>query len=208
MNPFKLEQERIQARSQHPQKLEGRNLEDFPLIKLLPGEKILCVQRQHWIVLLEKILPTAAVTAVMLTGLFLPFFQQSLVFLPNYYALQTYLILVILCVFLIIETYNFLSWFYQFYIITTRCIIHIHFFRIGGFFFEEVFLSQVHQQEISRHASSLFYDLLGLFDVSIYFNELERKEPFIFKTPRNSEAIENLLENLTVKEIDKREGKG
>lgn len=98
-----------------------------------------------------------------------------------------------------------MNWYYQFYIITTRCLLHIHFFRIGGFYFDEVFLDKVSQQEIDRHAPNLLCDLLGLYNVCIYFSHIERPEPFIFQTPSDSRAIENILEDLTEEEIERRE---
>jgi len=79
----------------------------------------------------------------------------------------------------------------------------MHFFRIGGYYFDEVFLDQISQQEISRTSSNIIYDLLDIYDVAIYFSHIERPEPFVFHAPSNSAAIEDILEELTVEKINR-----
>lgn len=173
-------------------------LENFPIVKCVAGEKILCVQRQHPI---EFIVPLGLrIIVVLLIFFFLvfisPSIQQILPFALNNSTFITYVILTILATLFVIETFNFLTWYYQFYIITNKAIIHRYSFRIGGPYSEVVFGDKMHIQDITRGAPNIIYDFLKIQDVYVYFHEIERKEPFIFKTPHNAQEIEDLLDSL------------
>jgi hypothetical protein len=206
MDPRLLEQNRIERIHHTPQTSEVvKRLEDSNLIKLLPDEKILSVQRQHWLVIFGRmIFPLFVAVVALIIALILPL-DNLYALLPNALYLKTFFTLSVICLLFAVVIYEYLSWYYQFYIVTSRCLMHIHFFRIGGFFFEEVFLDQMMQQEITRRAPNLFFDVLGIYDVYVEFSQLDRPEPFIFKSPSDSQYIEDLVENLTIEEIKKKE---
>ena len=177
---------------------EKKRLEDFPIVKCVLGEKILCVQRQH---LIRLIAPLVLRIIVVLSILFFlvfisPFIQQTLPFALNNSALIAYIILTIVSTFFVIETFSFMTWYYHFYIITNKAIVHRHSFRIGGPYSEAVYGDKMHIQDITRTSSNVIYDFLKIQDVYIYFHEIERKEPFILKAPRDAQAIEDLLDLL------------
>lgn len=162
------------------------------LIKLLPGEKILCLQRQHFVALLFPMLVPIITVAVLFILLFL--YQSAVEFFPISAVMQLAVVLTMFSFLLVFETFTFMRWYYQFYIITSKCLLHIHFFRIGGYHFDEVFLEKTPIREIDKNAPNAFYDLFDIDDVYVHFQRLERPEPFIFVTPKDPQVIENLLE--------------
>lgn len=175
-----------------------KRLEDFPIVKCMLGEKILCVQRQH---LIKLIAPLVLRIIVVLSILFPLIFisssiQQILPFALNNSALIAYVILTILSAFFVIEIYSFMTWYYHFYIITNKAIVHRHSFRIGGPYSEIVYGDKMHIQDITRSSSNVIYDFLKIQDIYVYFHEIERKEPFILQTPSDAQAIEDILDLL------------
>lgn len=176
-------------------------LEDIPLIKCSPGEKVVCVQRRHKIALVGPLL-------FPIIGAFIPFFIFMFIIqiLPPWVTASflnptvlPYIIILSMSIILLLEVFNFMTWYYQFYIITNKALLHRHFFTIGGFYSEVVFLEEVHQQEIIRQPPNFIYDFLKVQDVYVYFHKLEREEPFIFQTPSNAQEIEDLIQDLTIK---------
>lgn len=178
-----------------------RRLEDIPLIRYSPGEKVICVQRRHKIALIGPLL--FPIIGTLILFFILMFIIQILPpgvtasFLnPTIFA---YIIILSTSLILLLEVFNFMTWYYQFYIVTNRALLHRHFFTIGGFYSEVVFLDEVHQQEIIRQPPNFIYDFLKVQDVYVYFHKLEREEPFIFQTPSNAQVIEDVLQDLTIK---------
>lgn len=162
-------------------------------IQLFPHEEILYVRREHIIVLLFP-----AVTFLLIAFLTISFVLAAVRFQyiqdPFYLILMLLLSLALLCLLSTFAVYIFMRWFYQFYIITGRRLIHIHYFRIGGFHLDEVFYLQTKPTEIERHPQNFLLDFLGIEDVFVHFKNLERTIPFIFQTPPDPDKIERLLE--------------
>lgn len=123
----------------------------------------------------------------------------------NNQILISYILLTTLSAFLVIELYTFMHWYYQFYIITNKAIIHRHAFRLTGPLSEAVFGENMHIQEIDRYSPNTIYDFLKIQDVYVYFHKLEREDPFIFRLPQNSQEIEDLLQDLVIQSARKRE---
>lgn len=91
-----------------------------------------------------------------------------------------------------------MNWYYQFYIITNKAIVHRDSFRITGLHTEAVFENKLHIQDIERRTQNVIYDFLRIEDVYVYFHKLEREEPFIFKAPGNAQQIEDLLQRISI----------
>lgn len=167
---------------------------EFRGIKLFPQEEVLDIQRQHLIALLlplvTVILLIFAVIGILM-GLFYfsVYIQDQLVFITAVLVLA-----VAFTSLLVLSTYIFLHWFYMFYIITNKRLMHVHFFRIGGFHLDEVLHERTDPLEIDREPKNFFLDFLGIEDIYVYFHRFERPEPFLFETPENSNRIEELLE--------------
>lgn len=172
-----------------------KTLEHFDMLRLLSDEKVLLIQREHWIVLvvpaliniLMLVVLFALVCFVFLYANLLPFQLTPFVFL--------YLFLLIISFLGVMAHYIFMQWYYQYYIITNKRIAHIHFFRVGGFFFEELFFSRLKEKEVKRSASNFIYDLFNIHDVIVAYDAFEKDTgfTFVFKTPANAEQIEALL---------------
>lgn len=185
---------------------EKKCLENLPIIRCAVGEKILCVQRHHPIVLIAPmLLPIMSALIVLSALIFIPrFLPETLPFSFNNPLLITYIILTITSMLFVIETYNFMNWYYDFYIITNKQIVHRRCFRIVGVYSESVYGEKMHVQDILRVPPNLLYDFLKIQDVYVYFHKLERDEPFIFETPENAQEIDDLIQDLATQENTKK----
>jgi len=182
------------------QQAEKKCLEDFPVIKPGVGEKILCVQRKHKIALIGSFVPPV---------LFIIFFLFLLIFvsglLPQIiltiihsWVFITYVILTVISWFLITMIFIYMTWYYEFYIITNRSILHRYCFRISGPYSDIVYGERMHVREITRVPPNLLCDFLKIEDVYIYFQKIEQEEPFIFNIPSDAQQIEDLLHDLAI----------
>ena len=180
--------------------MKTKEIKDYPIIKCTPGEKILCVQRKHPIILVVPFVLPILIFFLSLFSLafFTPLLPDTLHLLIPIPTLISYVVLTLFSLLLLVETYVFMDWYYQFYVITNKVILYRHCFRITGFYSEEVFFDKMHQREIRRDSQNILYDFLKIQNVYVYFNKLEQEEPFIFKTPKDAQEIEDLLENLTI----------
>lgn len=181
-----------------------KSLKDFPIIKVTDGEEILCVQRQHPVILLSQIFLLSIILFTIPISILLISYTLLAVLPLDNQILISYILLTTLSAFLVIELYTFMNWYYHFYIITNKTIVQRYAFRIGGPFSEAVFGENMHIQQIVRNPPNLIYDFLKIQDVSVYFHELERKDPFIFRSPQNSQEIEDLLQDLIIQSVRKR----
>lgn len=183
-----------------------KELEDYPVVKCVEGEKIISVQRKHPIILFGHLLLLST------TILTIPF-SFSLIFFTYPELLKMVIIgqvlivyggvLALTAIFLVIAIYLFLSWYYHFYVITSKALVDRYSFRLGGEYSEVVFGDKMHVQEIIRKPRNIFYDFLKIYDVYVYFHKLEKEEPFIFRSPQNSQKIEDVIEGLRVGEKDR-----
>ena len=182
-----------------------KRLKDYEIVKCVPGEKILTVQRQHPIILLAQIASQTflALAFIATTFFFLSYFHILNVSFLNY-TLVSYIILAVASSFLLFTTYSFFSWYYRFYIITNKAILHRYSFRIGGEYSETVYADKMHVQDIDRISSNLLYDILRIQDVYVQFQTLEREKPFVFVAPENAQEIDDLIQKLI---IESRNGK-
>ena len=178
--------------------MPNNKLEDYPVVKCVAGERIICVQRQHPVIFFEQ---TIVLTISLLA---VPIF---LLIISNTLVAQSFPILkdpiFIVCtilfaisVYLVFEIYIFLNWYFHFYVITNKALTERFSFRIAGPYSEVVFGEKLHIQEIIRKPLNIVYDFLKIQDVYVYFHKQEKEEPFIFKSPQNSQQIEDELEKL------------
>ena len=172
------------------------------LLNLSPGEKIVCVQRQHWhMVVFPLFVPILAV--LVLIGLTVAVnVQHVFIVSPILGATLFHTLLFVIGGSLVFATYVFLFWYYQFYIITNKRIVHRRHFTFGGRHMDEVFIDATPIREIVRVASNPFFDLLHLEDVYVHFQRLERPEPFIFQKPMEPRVVESIMEQAAVQKFD------
>lgn len=188
---------------------EKERLEDLSIIRCAEGEKILCVQRQHPIALITPMFGQIIAFIFILSSLIFIFYSLVGLF-PFTLSGSTLIALVTLAaisILLLTLTFTFMTWYYQFYIITNKAIVHRNSFRMAGFYSESVMLNQMHQQRMERDSPNLIYDFLKIQDLYVYFHKLEREEPFIFKTPDNAQLLEDLLQELVIKSDNTQEPK-
>ena len=178
-------------------KKDSKRLEDFPVVKCAPGEKILLVQRRHKISLIDSMFIETLIIIAALFAIFSPIIFKDFISLSFYnITLALYIAAVIISMFLLRAIHNFLAWYYQLYIVTNRAIIHRLFFRIVGEYSETVYGDKMHVQNVDRKATNTIYDYLRIQDVYVYFHKLEREEPFVFKTPENAQKVDDLIQSL------------
>lgn len=175
-------------------------LEDYRIVKCSPGEKILNVQRQHPVAIAITLAIHLLITFLVLLILFLVYINAANFNTPfSSRIVISFITLSVICASLLLATYNFLFWYYRFYIITNKCIIHRHSFRIGGEYTETVYGEKMHVQDIDRVSTNFFYYLLRIQDVYVYFHRLEREEPFIFESPNDAQKIDDIIQGLANK---------
>lgn len=175
-----------------------KEIKNFKGLKLFPEEEILNIQRQHWILILPTlviislaILAVIAILISLFTYQYIQQIQQIVFVILLAFVFITFLLALVI--------YLCLQWYYQIYIITTKRLVHIHFFRIAGFHLDEVLHEQTRPIEIDRNPENFIFNILEIEDVYVYFKRLERPDPFIFKTPHNSNVIVDILENHLLK---------
>lgn len=173
--------------------LIGSNGKNVKGIEFFPHEEVFYVQREHVIVLL---LPAVGIllTAFLTISFILVAIRSQYIQDLFYLILMLLLALALLCLLSAFAVYTFMRWFYQFYIITNKRLIHIHYFRIGGFHLDEVFYIRTRPTEVERQPRNFLLDFLGIEDVFVFFKNLERTVPFTFNMPPDSDKIEKLLE--------------
>jgi len=163
-------------------------------IKLFPQEHIRAAQRKHWLALVFS-LATHVVVILAMVGILLFFVHQQY---PFIFLAVTFSISLILLSFLgVYGTFTVMDWYFDFYIITNKRLIHEHFFKLSGSYYEEVFLTEnIHSVELVE--KNLFYDFFDVDDVYIHFPTYDREEPFIFSAPANASEIERLIEESSL----------
>ena len=182
--------------------MQAKHHEKLDLLKLNPSEKIVAVQRQHWTSLILPLgIPLFILVLLVCLSIFLSL-QKFFVVSPLLSLFLFHSFLFVVGASLVYETYIFLFWYYQFYIITNKRIVHRRHFTLGGRHIDEVFLDATPIKEIIREASNPLFDLIHLEDVYIYFQRLERPEPFIFRKPEEPRVVENIMERAAVKKLD------
>lgn len=173
--------------------LQRKSLKEFSIIRCAEGENILCVQRRHPITFITSLsLQIVAAFFVLLSVTYI------LQFISPYPILIGYFNFLVISTLLITETFTLLSWYYEFYVITNKQLVHRYSFRIFGTYTESVYGEKMHIQEIERRSSNLIYDFLKIQDIYVYFHKLERENPFTFKTPSDAQVVDDLLQDLIV----------
>lgn len=173
---------------------------EINVIKPGIGERILCTQRRHKIALFNSLTQNVLILiSLLILLLFVALaVERKFPFINESAIIILYITLFIICAFTISFVYIFLYWYYEFFVITNRSIIHRFCFRIAGPYSDIVYAGKMNVREIVRRPSNLVYDLLKIEDVRVYFRKIEREAPFIFKTPSDSQEIEDLLHDLSI----------
>lgn len=171
-----------------------KNLKEELKLKLLTNEKILGVQRKHWLALVFSLsVHSLIILCSVIVMLFFIHQQYPFIFLAVTIGLS-------LCVvsFLAIHgTFLVMDWYFCFYIITNQRIVHEHFFKVSGDYYEEVFLAE-NIESAKRVEKNIIYDYFGVEDVYVHFPTYDRTEPFIFDSPNNASEIEALIEEFSL----------
>ena len=181
-------------------KSREKRLEEFPVIKPGVGEKILCVQRKHPIALANAIIQQLFILlSILILILFTAsFLQTTLTIRTTTWVVSAYMVLFAVCLFSVSLIYIFMNWYYEFYIITNRSILHRNCFRLAGPYSDIVYIDKMHLREITRVPPNILYDFLKIEDVHLYFQKMQQEEPFIFKTPSDAQTIEDLVHDLAI----------
>lgn len=160
------------------------------IIKLQPDEKIMLVQRQHFITLFTPFMFIFFILGFLIAGVFAVQYQ-TLFSIPLTLIVDVFLI--VMCFLTTFGIFSYLYWYYQFYVITNKYIIYRHYFTLGGHHSEEVFLETSPEREIQRGASNIIYGLLDVENVVVSFQRPGLGE-FVFIAPENPQEIEDTLE--------------
>jgi hypothetical protein len=161
-------------------------------IKLLSNEKIYTIQRKHFILIAFPLASYALIAIICIVA----FIIISRIF-PTINPLSFIDVALLLLSFLVVfDMFIIMNWFYQFYVVTNKRILHIHFFKTQGKHFEEVFVAAGTEIKISRVASNLIYGIFNVEDIYIEFRQQDREAPFIIRTPDHPEKLEQILDEI------------
>src|SRR3954451_10300985 len=127
-------------------------------IKLLPGEKIYTIQRKHLISMVLPLASGVAIIAMLIATSIIVFWLYPVVS-PLFFIDVMLIILSILIVFIMS---TIMYWFYQFYVITNKRILHIRFFQIQGKLSDEMFFTKNTKIKVSRVATNLIHNILNV----------------------------------------------
>jgi hypothetical protein len=163
-------------------------------IKILASETIYTIQRKH---LVTVVLPL--VSSVLMTI----FFIVILMILSRLHSATNTLfsvdiVFLLLSFLAVFNMFTFANWFFEFYIITDKRILHIHFFKSQGEHFEEIFIAAGIEIKISRTANNLLYNILNVEDVNIEFRREYRQKQFIIQKPARPKEIEDILDTIAI----------
>src|SRR2546430_3028340 len=157
-------------------------------IKLLSGEKIYTIQRKHPI---SVVVPLASYILIMTI-----FISTFIIISRSYPAISPLFfidaVLLLLSFLVVFAMFAMMNWFYQFYVVTNKRILHIHFFKTQGEHFEEVFVAVGTEIKISRVARNLLYGILNVEDIYIEFRREDRQEPFVIRAPDRPKEFEEI----------------
>lgn len=187
----------LREKNSHPS--YNRLLEHSDLIGLHDDEKIIEVQRQHWVKLVFPIFLSFLLTIIvfsLVTGLLI----QEMIEVPGVILVDFFLVGISFILSFII--FSFMYWHYQFYIITNRCLMHKHFFKLGGYSSEEFFIEASPEREIAKEAQNPILSLLGVENVTVYFQR-PGLDCFVFEAPQDAQRISNALEAISLNKGDK-----
>jgi len=160
-------------------------------IKLLSGERIYTIQRKH---VISIVFPLASYILIMTILIIVSIIARLfLVISPLFFIDTVLLLLSFLAVFAMFISVN---WFYQFYVVTNKRILHIHFFETQREHFEEVFVAAEIEIKISRVANNFIYNILNVEDIYIEFRREYRQEPFIIRIPNRPKEFEEILDEI------------
>jgi hypothetical protein len=161
-------------------------------IYLLSGEKIYTIQRKHVISIAPPLVSCILIMFATIIAFILLYRVFSIV--NPLFTIDIVLLAVSLSAAL--GMFIIMNWFYQFYIITNKRLLYIHFFRVRGQHVEEVFIEAGTEMKINRAANNLIYDILNLEDVHIEFRHNDLLEPYTIQTPAHPEELERMLDQV------------
>jgi len=162
-------------------------------IKLLSDEKIYTIQRKHLISIAFPLASYALIAIIFIVTFIIIISRLFPVISPLSFIDAALLLLSFLVVF---DMFIIMNWFYQFYVVTNKRILHIHFFKTQGKHFEEVFVAAGTEIKISRVASNLIYGIFNVEDIYIEFRQQDREAPFIIRAPDHPEKLEEILDEI------------
>src|SRR5579872_6048475 len=105
-------------------------------MNLLNGENILYAERKHWISLFSTLFIHPIILFITIASLL---FILKLEYPVSLTILTAKLTLCLLCVLGLLGTFNFMDWYFEFYVITNQRLVKIHYFRIVGTHYDEIF---------------------------------------------------------------------
>jgi hypothetical protein len=150
----------------------------------LPDEKLILATRTHWIITAIPLLLIFASTSVSTLLLLLTPLNQHL---PPPLILT--ILLSVLFLALVNAGFIFLSWYFHFYIVTSRKILEVRMLPFLYCNISDVFLDQVRCTEIDIKKDGLVRVLVNMGDIILTFDRPTRQEEFILTNIHDPEAV-------------------
>ena len=157
----------------------------------LEAEKILFLQRKHWLVLLPLVISIILGIILGLITLAYTSVQFSVGFLTSIVLLLS---LLTLSASLLIKALT--EWYFTIYILTSRRLLEICYTPLTSYILNNVLLEQVRCTEIDTTASGWLYKYLNIGDIIITFDRPTHRDAFVLQSIKNFHVLSRQLCSL------------
>lgn len=146
----------------------------------LPEEKLLIVERKHWIVLCIPIVALFSASIPFYVALYLIFG-----YFFHYPAILISGILAILCVTISLIVKIIIDWYFHLFIISNKKILEVSYSPLFSYNANGVLLDQVRITEIDEKRRGILHELIDVGDITVTFDRPTHQEEFVFTEIQN-----------------------
>lgn len=156
----------------------------------LPDEKLLIVERKHWIVLTIPILTLLGLTIPFYVSLYIIFeyfFHYPAIFISG--------ILAILCLTISLIVKIIIDWHFHLFIVSNKKILELSYSPLFSYNATVVLLDQVRATEIDEKKRGILHELIDVGDITITFDRPTHQEEFVFTDIQHPRTFAAQLSN-------------
>ncbi len=160
----------------------------------LPDEKLLCVTRKHWFLLIA---PLSFIILIGIVSIVFAFIIFSFFLASIKLFVSGSLVLLISSICLAAKVY--VDWYFHLYIVTSRKILEIQYAPLSTHMINDVLLDQVNCTEIDVKTDGIICELLDMGNIIITFDRPTHQQEFMLLDIQNPKEISSFLsQNLVM----------
>jgi len=156
----------------------------------LPDEKLLIVERKHWIVLCLPLLTLLSLSLPFYVSLYIIFgyfFRYPMIFVSG--------ILAILCLTISLIVKIIIDWYFHLFIVSNKKILEVSYSPLFSYNANVVLLDQVRATEIDEKKRGILHELIDVGDITVTFDRPTHQEEFVFTNIQNPRKFAAQLSN-------------